>query len=184
MNEGLISRRYAKALYQYAEQRHEEQALYLRMKTLLERLRTLPNLNETLCSPMVSPGEKESLLRHVAQSSPEESYLGFVRLILANHREKSLTKIALSYTDYYLRKKRISVVHLTFATEMPPKILARMQDDFAEITHGEVELSVRIDPSIRGGFIFQINDLRLDASVAGQLARMRKQILQENKYGL
>ncbi|MDR1602290.1 MAG: F0F1 ATP synthase subunit delta [Tannerella sp.] len=184
MNEGLISRRYAKALYQYAVQRNEEQALYLRMKALIEHLRTLPELHETLCSPMVSPGEKAMLLRHAAQGNPEESYLGFVRLILDNHREKSLTKIALSYTEYYLRKKRISVIHLTFATEMPQKILSHMQDDFAEITRGEVELSVQIDPSIRGGFIFRINDLRLDASVAGQLARMRKQILQENKYSL
>ncbi|MDR0757780.1 MAG: F0F1 ATP synthase subunit delta [Tannerella sp.] len=184
MNEGLISKRYAKALYQYAEQRHEEQALYNRMKALLESLHAFPELHETLCSPMVSAGEKETLLCHAAKDSPEESYLGFVRLILANRREKSLMKIALSYTEYYLRKKRISVVHLTFATEMPQKILSRMQDDFARITHGEVELSVRTDPSVGGGFIFQIHDRRLDASVAGQLARMRKQILEENKYSL
>ncbi|MDR2120063.1 MAG: F0F1 ATP synthase subunit delta [Tannerella sp.] len=183
MNEGLISRRYAKALYRYAEERREEQTLYRSMKALIENLRALPELHETLCSPMVAAGDKETLLRHAADV-PQESYLAFVRLILANRREKSLMKIALGYTEYYLRKKRISVVHLTFATAMPQRILSRMRDDFERITHGEVELSVQIDPAIGGGFVFRINDRRLDASVAGQLALIRKQIAEENKYGL
>ncbi|MDR1330989.1 MAG: F0F1 ATP synthase subunit delta [Tannerella sp.] len=184
MNEGLISKRYAKALYRFAAQRHEEKALYSRMKALLESLHALPSLSETLCSPMVTAAEKETLLLLVAGDRPEESYRGFVQLILTNHRERSLEKIALSYTDYYLKQKHITVVHLTFAAEMPQEILTRMQGDFAEITQGEVALSVRTDPAILGGFIFQINDRRLDASVTGQLGQMRKQILQDNKYSL
>lgn len=184
MNEGLISKRYAKALYLYAQQRHEEQALYRRMKTLTGCFRTLPHLYKTLCSPVVSAGEKETLLCSILQGSPEESYLGFVRLVLTNHRERSLSKIALSYADYYLLRKHITVVHLTFAVEMPQEILSRIQNDFARVVRGEVELSVRTDPSIGGGFVLQINDRRLDASVTGQIGQMRKQILQENKYSL
>ncbi|MDR1408416.1 MAG: F0F1 ATP synthase subunit delta [Tannerella sp.] len=184
MNEGLISKRYAKALYRYAEQRQEETALYRRMKALLDSLRTLPNLYETLCSPMIPAADKAALLALVAKDRPEASYLDFVQLILTNRREKSLTKITLSYIDYYLGQKHITVVHLTFAAEMPQTILSHMRDRFVALTHGEVELSVTTDPAILGGFIFQIGDRRLDASVAGQLGQMRKQILQENKYRL
>jgi F-type H+-transporting ATPase subunit delta len=184
MNEGLISKRYAKALYLYARQRHEEEALYRRMNALTATFRALPHLHKTLCSPMVPVSEKETLLCSITPDSPEESYLGFVRLTLTNHREQSLAKIALSYADYYLRQKHITVVHLTFAVEMPQEILSRIQDGFARAVHGEVELSVRTDASIVGGFILQINDRRLDASVTGQIEQMRKQILQENKYSL
>jgi F-type H+-transporting ATPase subunit delta len=182
MNEGLISKRYARALYRYAEERNEEKALYDRMQTLLANLRTMPRLYATLCSPMVPAEEKTNLLHSAAGPGPEESYLGFVRLALENHRERSLDKIALSYADYYLQQKHITVVNLTFAEAMPTALLTRMRDDFSRITQGEVQLSVKIDPAICGGFVCRIGDRRLDASVTGQLALMRQQILQENKY--
>ena len=34
-----------------------------------------------------------------------------------------------------------------------------------------MELQTDVDPSIEGGFIFDINDFRLDASIATQLKR-------------
>ena len=181
MNEGLISKRYAKALYGHAAQMGEEQTLYQCMDTLLHCLRTLPAMHETLCSPMVSMKEKETLLRHIADTN---SYRNFVQLVLTNRREKWLKQIALSYAEHYLKKKRITIVRLTLAETMPPEILTRMQTGLAKTTNSHIELSVHIDPGIRGGFIFQINDRRLDASVTGQLEQLRKQILQENKYSL
>jgi F-type H+-transporting ATPase subunit delta len=41
-------------------------------------------------------------------------------------------------------------------------------------TQGTVELSKRINPELIGGFIFQMNFLRVDASVASQLAEIKK----------
>lgn len=54
MNEGLIARRYAKALYAYAAERGEEQALYGRMQTLAAALAALPDLSEALRNPTLS----------------------------------------------------------------------------------------------------------------------------------
>lgn len=181
MNEGLISQRYAKALYAYAMQLGEEDALYQRMQILGNQLQGMPALKDALNNPMVSPDEKAALLTSAAGDSPEQSYVSFIRLILDNHREKSLLPITLSYQSLYRKKKNIRIVKLVSAEELQPDFLSRVYKDVADQTHGTVEFSNHIDPSIGGGFIFQLDDLRLDASVKNQLERIRRQFLQKNK---
>jgi F-type H+-transporting ATPase subunit delta len=178
---GLISKRYAKAIYAYAVQRGEEDAFYQRMQTLMRNLRAIPLLRETLCNPVVSLTEKAQLLEEAAGKRPEQSYLDFVRLVLTNRREKSLQQIALSYLTLYREQKNISVIHLVSAGEIHPDMLSRIQEDVVKRTHGKVEFSNHIDPSLEGGFIFQWDDLRLDASLSNQLLQVRKQFLQQNK---
>ena len=81
MNAGLISIRYAKALYEYALGRNEEQALYQRMQTLSSMLRGIPKLRDTLSSPVVPVKYKKEILREAAGPEPEQSYLDFVRRV-------------------------------------------------------------------------------------------------------
>ena len=181
MNEGLISKRYAKALYDHASEIHEEALLYHRMQILAALWRKMPDLKNSLRSPMIPVDEKMRLLKNATGKNAEQSYLDFVDLVVANHRLDSLFMIALSYQVIYRQRKRISVVHLVSANQLPYKALERIRLFTEQKTHGKVEFSNRIDPSIVGGFIFQLNDLRIDASVKGQLDRISRQLAQINK---
>ena len=184
MNAGLISIRYAKALYEYALGRNEEQALYQRMQTLSSMLRGIPKLRDTLSSPVVPVKYKKEILREAAGPEPEQSYLDFVRLILKNNREGMLYDIVLSYQTYYRRRKNISIVHLTSARPMSEEMLTRIRRQVEKRTRGDVEFSTHTDPTVGGGFIFQLNDMRLDASVRGQLARLRRLLLASAGIGM
>jgi len=44
-----------------------------------------------------------------------------------------------------------------------------------------VYLDTEIDPSIEGGFILTVNDLALDASVKGQIERIRREFISRNQ---
>jgi F-type H+-transporting ATPase subunit delta len=178
---GLISKRYAKALYAHAAQTGEEESCYRQMQLLAHNLHAVPHLRETLGSPVVAHAEKMQLLDQAAGTHPGQSGHDFMQLVLANRREKSLLEIALSFLTLYRRRKNISVVHLASAVEIPPGIQSRIHDRVEQRTHGKVEFSTRIDPSLEGGFIFQLDDLRLDASLANQLQRVRRQFSQQNK---
>jgi len=181
MNEGLISKRYAKALYDHAAGMNEEALLYHRMQIMSEVWRKMPDLKNSLKSPMVSTEEKVSLLKTATGKNAEQSYLDFIDLVVTNHRIGSLYMIALSYQTLYRQKKRISVVHLVSAKKLPYKALERIRSFTEQQTHGKGQFSNHIDPSIDGGFIFQLNDLRIDASVKGQLDRIGRHLAQINK---
>jgi F-type H+-transporting ATPase subunit delta len=177
MNEGLISRRYAKALYEYADERGEQDAFYQRMLTLATVMTEIPRLRDTLTSPMVADHYKRDLLEEATGKDPEQTYRDFVRLILTNRREASLQDIALSYADLYRREKNICTVRITSAQKLTDEALARFRRRVEGRTHGTVEFSNVIDPTIGGGFIFQMGDTRLDASVKGQLDRLRRKLM-------
>lgn len=44
-------------------------------------------------------------------------------------------------------------------------------------TGGEVSLNEKVDDSLIGGFVLQVDDLRIDASVAGQFRRIRNSLV-------
>lgn len=180
MNEGLISKRYAKALYDHAYELGEETVLYHRMQILEAVWRKVPDLRNSLRAPI--PAEtKINLLINATGKHPEQSYRDFINLVVANHRTDSIFMITLSYQVVYRKKKGINVVHLISAKRLPSNALERIRRFTEEKTHGKVEFSNRIDPSIDGGFIYQLNDLRIDASVKGQLERISNHLAKINK---
>jgi len=177
MNEGLISKRYAKALYDHAHELGEEAVLYHRMQIFEALWRRMPDLRNSLISP-ISVETKRGLLKNATGKNAEQSYHDFIHLVLSNHREEYLLMIALSYQMIYRKKKRISVVQLISTKRLPPQALNRLRRLTEEKTHGKVEFHNHIDPTIQGGFIYQLNDLRIDASVKGQLDRITGQLTQ------
>lgn len=181
MNEGLISKRYAKALYEHAADIGEEELLYHRMQILETVWRKMPDLQSSLRSPLVPVEVKIGLLKNATGKNAEQSYLDFVNLIVANHRLDALFMITLSYQHIYRQKKHISVVHLISATRLPHKAVERIRLLTEYQTHSKVEFSDQIDSSLVGGFIFHLNDIRIDASVRGQLESINRRLASINK---
>ncbi|MDR2801730.1 MAG: F0F1 ATP synthase subunit delta [Prevotellaceae bacterium] len=181
MNDGHIAKRYAKALLEYAAARGEDAALYGRMKSLAELVATTPRLLETVSSPMVSYADKLQLLCGAAGATAESSFRRFAQLLLENRREHLIRNIALSYVTLYRATRHIGKVLLVSVEPLPDAVIERIRSRAERQTKGAVEIENRIDPSIKGGFIFQIDDLRLDASVAGQLEKVRRQFIRKNK---
>ena len=57
----------------------------------------------------------------------------------------------------------------------------RIHDSASSLLHASMELQTEVDPSIEGGFIFDINDFRLDASIATQLKKVKQQFIDKNR---
>ena len=62
-----------------------------------------------------------------------------------------------------------------------PGVAGGREAEAARRTRGRVELETTVDPALIGGFVMQLGDLRLDASVATQLERVRTQLEARNR---
>ena len=51
----------------------------------------------------------------------------------------------------------------------------------ASETNGKVELKTSVKPELLGGFVFEMDSERLDASIATQLRNIKKQFVEKNK---
>lgn len=183
MEVGILSMRYAKALIQYAQDKGAEDRLYEEFGTLSYCFRAQPALRDALDNPIVSSEDKLALACVAADGKQEssEEFIRFIRLILKNNRETYLQFISLMYLDLYRKLKHIGVGKLTTAVPVDKATEERIRSAAAHVLHAKMELETVIDPSIEGGFIFDINDYRLDASISTQLKRVKQQFIDKNR---
>ncbi|MDR1610961.1 MAG: F0F1 ATP synthase subunit delta [Candidatus Symbiothrix sp.] len=180
MNVGIISTRYAKAFYQFAADRSDETRLNEEMKTLSRQFAAMPELNKVLENPIVSSEEKVKLLTAAIGETISETCRNIFRVIIENGRASYMQHIALVYDQVYRKEKNIVLVKLTTvapATEEEKKSMVKLISD-GKTTH--VDFAAKTDTDIIGGFILEVEDLRLDASVRNQLNTMKLELTNGN----
>ncbi|MDR1517611.1 MAG: F0F1 ATP synthase subunit delta [Dysgonamonadaceae bacterium] len=183
MEVGILSMRYAKALIEFAQEKKAEDTLYRELGVLAHSFRTQPTLTETIDNPIISAEDKFSLICVAAcgNAKPSAELAGFIRLVLKHNRESYLHFMCLMYLDLYRKLKHIGVGQLITAVPVDEKVRNRMTLAASRFLHSKMELKTVVDPSIEGGFIFDINDYRLDASIATQLRQMKQQFIDKNR---
>lgn len=183
MEVGVLSMRYAKAMIEYAQEKGVEDRLYNEFFILSHSFRTQPGLREALDNPVISIKDKLTLVCTAADGDGKSSreFIRFITLVLRNRREGYLQFISLMYLDLYRKLKHIGVGKLITAVRVDKETENRIRSAAAHILHAQMELETVIDPSIEGGFIFDINDYRLDASIATQLKRVKQQFIDKNR---
>ncbi len=181
MDIGIVSKRYAKALYEYACGNKKEEAVYKEMLVLSATFIQVKKLRQALENPILPIDEKEKLLCEAAGGKVSEEYKRFMTLVLNERREKFIQFMAGSYISLYRKMNHISIGKLITASPVDAKVINRMKKMVAKGIEGIVEFDTSVDPSLLGGFIFELNFERCDASVATQLAKVRQQFIDKNK---
>lgn len=182
MNTGLVSYRYASALMKFVSETGNGGKVYDQILLLSGSLAAVPELRALIDNPMsVSDSRKLSLLDSaLGQEKMADELRRFISLVMKNHRTKLLRFIFYSFIFQYREAHHIKVSRLITAVPAP-----ELEDTLAseiERRYGEtVIFEHRIDPDIIGGFIFEIDGYRLDASTASQLRSVRRQFKEKNR---
>lgn len=178
MDNGLIPRRYAKALYKFAKEHGTTSQVYDEMKVVIDSFRQNPSLQKALSNPYVSDADKAGLLKAAAGDKVENDYLGFVKLVLELRREDLFCCMALAFRDIYRLENHISQVRITTAARLPEKELERIRQMVAKsFPTQSLEYSYEINPELIGGFIIDVDDTRMDASVSNELEQLRLNLI-------
>jgi len=174
MNTGIISMRYAKALFAYTEHTNASEEVFREMETLARSFALEPRLRPTLLNPILGARDKNALIKSAIGERISRQTWRFIHLVVRNHREEMLQSMALNYLDLYRKARNISIAVVETVVPIDPETEERVKTLICDRTHGTVELSKRINPDMIGGFIFQMNFLRIDASVVSQLSEIKK----------
>ena len=178
MNAGLIPHRYAKALYKLAIEQNTTQKVYDEMLNVVRAFEENPSLQKVLLNPSVSNADKSKLLITAAGPDAGNDYKGFVRLIIDNKREEFAYEMALAYRDIYRNANNISKVTITTAMELPDdemtKLKALILKSFPD---RKLEFATKIETDIIGGFIIDVDQVRMDASISNEIETLRQKLL-------
>lgn len=178
MDQGLIPRRYAKALYRAAVEKGCQQQLYASMQLLGGAFAAEPKLGETMRNPFVSDADKAQLILAAAGDTQAPLLADFVKLLVQNGRIGMVRDIAAAYCLIYRKESNIYRVEVVSAAAMDPAQEQRLKQlILSHLRGGSMEYASRIDPSLIGGFVVNIDNERLDASVKNELKQLRLKLL-------
>lgn len=178
---GLIPMRYARALYKYAAESDSTAKVYDEIKCVVESFRANPGMEKVLSNPYVKADDKRKLLLAAAGKNPGDAYTRFVTLIIDHRRENFAYLIALAYRDFYRKQNNISQVRFTTAVELPSAEMQKLKKVVENSFPGSTfEYESVVDSDLIGGFIIDVDAVRMDASVSGELEQLRQNLLRSN----
>lgn len=180
MNTGPIAHRYAKALLKLTQETGAGEKVYSQACLLVLRMQEIPALADAVLKHSeVSLNLKVQFINSALGEPMQEDLHRFLILVHAKRRIGFFLRMLYSFIEQYRQVNSIKVGRLITASEVSG-LKERLQSILSERLGATVLLEEESDPKIIGGFVFELDGSRMDASVEGQLAKIRRQLVQNN----
>lgn len=171
-----VARRYARAVFDIAQEEHDLDGWLRDLRTIQQVLRG-SNLIALLDNPGVSFEEKRQIVEStpLARLAPKRRH--FVLLLVENQRTDALDDIVSAYEAELNAARGIVSAKVTTAVPLDAHETEAVKRRLENITGQKVLATMAVDPSLIGGFVARIGDRLIDASVAGRLAALRTSLM-------
>ena len=171
-----LAARYAKSILDLSVERGQLEEVHNDMLLLKATCRSSNDFVSLLRSPIIKADKKGKILDAILSGKIGPLTTAFIKLLLNKEREGHLPEIATAFVDQYKVYKHIQTAKLTTAVpvseDLKQSILQKVQ---ASEQGQQIELTMEVNEDLIGGFILEIGDRRVDASVAFELNNIRKQ---------
>jgi F-type H+-transporting ATPase subunit delta len=176
MNDSKISVRYSRAVFQSALEKNLLDNVYQDMIFISEICKN-KETKEFLHSPIIIPSKKEAIFHKMLEGNVENITLSLIDLVVKNGRESFLPAITRNFIHETKEYKGITESLLTTAVSVDNKLKKQITDLISDVFKTKAELKEIIDPEIIGGFILQIDDNYIDASIRNKLRKIKKELI-------
>jgi F-type H+-transporting ATPase subunit delta len=177
-----LAARYAKAILDLAIEKDQLETVYKDMVFLRAITRANRDLVNLLNSPIIKSDKKKQILEAITAGRISPMTTAFNALLMSKEREAYLPEIAAAFVDQYKTYKGIQTVKL--ATAIPVSeglkqaILNKVKTDRRM---PEIDLQTEVREELIGGFVLEIGDELIDASIAYDLHKIKQQF-QNNDF--
>ena len=171
-----LATRYAKSLLDLAKERGEVEQVYNDMLLLQQICKGNRDFVVLLKSPVITPDKKIKILEAITTGKVSEMTHSFNRLLINKAREASLPEIAAAFVKQYKDFKNIHTIKLITATPLSEELKAAIVNQVRSTTEMKnIEVETTINDKLIGGFVLQVGDQLVDASIAHELKEITKQ---------
>lgn len=172
--------RYAKALLELAVKNNQEDALEKDMQLVAETLKAEPKLIDVLKSPIINNSDKKQVITNVFEGNITTLTKELFKLLATNKRLDILQIIASQFTQLYNDYKGVVKAVVTSAVELDEAMTKKVLDKAQSLVGDKkVVLETQVDESLIGGFILRVGDVQLDTSIANQLKKLKRELIEQ-----
>ena len=171
------ARRYAKAMFQLAEESGSAADVRGQLDALAKLLAEHGELGEVLLRPLYPVAQRRAVMAAVAERLGAAPLLRSFLSYLIDHRR--LVDFAAIRDEYgRLADERAGIVRATVraASELSDEQRERLRRALSGRVGREVQLAVSVDPALLGGLVAQVGDVVYDGSLRTQLRQLRESL--------
>ena len=203
MNTGIIATRYATALLKLVEETGSGELVAAQVQVIEKALDEVPDFRRAVDDPAVAAVQKISLFEASLKDSMAQELHKFLELLIRNGRIGDVRLVLTTFVTEYYRSRHIKCARLVVADPalldpeptpsdpvpvegslrqtQRPALESRLRDLVEKQTGCRLILKTEVNPSLIGGFVFEVEDTVLDASVSRQLDFIRRQFIEKNR---
>ena len=164
-------------MFQMAQEQGCEDAIYDGLTRFAHNyFLAIAQFNEVLSDPIVAREEKVKLIEMAVGEPMHDTLKQFIAFVADKKREDKMIFIAMKFMEMYRTKHNILSTQVTTATELSEESYEKIKAFIKQTFGADAEMDVKINPSLIGGFILDIENTRMDASVAGQLTALKNKL--------
>ena len=176
MSQGVIARRYAKALINLAEKDLEITGNSL--AAIADVYSNSTELSEVLSDTKVSSQIKQNVLKKILKKIKVSKLVDtFTRYLLTKRRIVLLPNIERAFNLLLQEKVGRIEAGITVAQEIPEVTVGKLEKAISRYSGKEVSVNITIDPAIIGGIVTRIGSVVIDGSIHTQLNQIRQSII-------
>lgn len=181
MNNSRIATRYAVSLLRLATEKNLEQRIYRDMVSLDAAITGCKDLDRLFRSPLIKPDSKTQIIHKLFGEIFDAVSLGFLNLAIRKHRESEMAGMAQAYVRLFEQQQGVVRVEIQSAIVMDGDIRLHLEDKLKGALGQGATFAYQHRPELLGGYVLKSGDLRIDASLASDLLKIRRQF-SENPY--
>ena len=174
--------RYVKSLLGLAVEKGVLEEVHKDMQLFSKTIDENREFKLMLLSPIIKHDIKLEILRKIFKGKVNALTISIFEIITRKNREPILASIAKEFHNAYNEHKGIGVATVTTATPLDAKLRGEIEKLVRKYSDKkEIELVEKVDKEMIGGFILNVGDKQVDASIKNKLKALKVKFSQ-NPY--
>jgi F-type H+-transporting ATPase subunit delta len=172
----IVANRYAKALFEVAEERGAIDAVEAQLNAVANTLTGNEDLRVILTHPQVSGGNKKALVEKLFANTTGTEVMNLLRMLIDRKRESIIGDVLEAFTHMADLKRGILDVTVTTAVPLNEEEESDLSARLSRVLGKKLRMHVKVKSEIIGGILLRIGDKVYDGTIAGKLAEFKQEI--------
>ncbi len=171
------ARPYARAIMDAAGSPAKANELRGELMLFANALGKSSDLRDFYANPAVDEQAKLAVTRTLARKMKASDLAGrTLEVLVHNHRINDIDGIVAALAAYVNKALGVAVAEVRSAKSLGPDEIRDLADTLSKKVGKKVELDIRTDPKLLGGFVVKIGSEIWDASVQGKINKFRESL--------
>jgi F-type H+-transporting ATPase subunit delta len=165
--------RYAKALFELAQEERQVQRVGSSLKAFKKLLLTSKDLSQVIANPTISRKDRGAALNALCvQMKAPEIFQSFINWLVKVRRTRYVPQIEEIYQSLVSQAKKEQVIEVISAYPLTSAQSTLLKDQLKKAFPGIISLIFVNDPKVLGGIMIRVGSRVIDATLVSQLNKL------------